>query len=176
VQLAAQTVQRRNVADRAAVVLADARQLPLPDQCADLVFMLDVIEHLAPVELARALTEAHRVLRPGGRLIGHTFPTRTIYDVTYRAMRTASRLRGHAWPADPRNDYEHRMHVNEQTRGALRAALRGAGFSSPTVQFGEWLHTEFVPSESGRAAYRWMAGHRLTRSLAVADLWVDAAR
>jgi predicted SAM-dependent methyltransferase len=169
-------VQRRGVADRACVVLADARVLPLPDGCADRVYMLDVIEHLAPSELARALAEAHRILRPGGRLIGHTFPTRTIYDVTYRAMRAGSRLRGRTWPADPRNDYEHRMHVNEQTRRALRGALRGAGFRQADVRFGEWLHTDFVPSDRGRAAYGWLSRHRVTKPLAIADLWVDASR
>jgi ubiquinone/menaquinone biosynthesis C-methylase UbiE len=176
VQLAAQTVQRRGVTDRACVVLADARMLPLPSACADRVFMLDVIEHLAPAELERALAEAHRVLKPGGRLIGHTFPTRTIYDVTYRLMRAAARLRGDGWPPDPRNDYEHRMHVNEQTLSSLRRALRTAGFHQPVVRHGQWLHTDFVPSDRGRAAYRWLARHRLTKPLAVADLWVDTVR
>jgi SAM-dependent methyltransferase len=176
VQLAKQTVARREVAGRAWVTLADARTLPLPDGCVDRVYMLDVIEHLAPAELDRALSEAHRVLRPGGRLVGHTFPTRTIYDVTYRIMRAASLLRRRPWPADPRNDYEHRMHVNEQTRRGLRDALHGAGFRNPNVHFGEWLYTDFVPSERGRAAYRWMARRRLTKPLAVADLWVDAPR
>ncbi|HWC35186.1 MAG TPA: methyltransferase domain-containing protein [Mycobacteriales bacterium] len=176
VRLAAQSVAQRGVADRATVVHADARRLPLPDACVDLVFMIDVIEHLAPAELAATFADAHRVLRPGGRLFAHTFPTRTIYDVTYRSMRVAARAAGRSWPADPRNDYEHRMHVNEQTRRDLRRSLRGAGFRDPSVGFGEWLYTDFVPSERGRAAYRWLAKHRLTKPLAVADLWVDAAR
>jgi SAM-dependent methyltransferase len=174
--LAVQSLSQRGSGVPAVVVLGDARLLPLPDGCVDLVFMIDVIEHLSPSELAATFAEAHRVLRPGGRLFAHTFPTRTIYDVTYRGLRALARLRGQRWPADPRNDYEHRMHVNEQTRRALTGALRGAGFRAPTVDFGEWLHTDFVPSQRGRAAYRWMATHRFTKPLAIADLWVDAAR
>jgi ubiquinone/menaquinone biosynthesis C-methylase UbiE len=166
----------RNVGHRATVVLADARRLPLPERCTDLVFLIDVIEHLAPVELAATFAEAHRVLRPGGRLFAHTFPTRTIYDVTYRGMRAFARLGGGRWPADPRNDYEHRMHVNEQTRTRLRRSLRKAGFVTPDVSFGQWIHTDFLPSPRAKSAYERMARHRLTMPLSVADLWVDATR
>jgi ubiquinone/menaquinone biosynthesis C-methylase UbiE len=174
--LAAQSIAAREVGAKAAVVLADARQIPLPDGCADLVFMIDVIEHLAPIELSATLREAHRVLRPGGRLFAHTFPTRTIYDVTYRGLRAAARLRGKRWPEDPRNDYEHRMHVNEQTRSGLRRSLQTAGFASPEVCFGQWVHTDFVPSPRGKVVYERLARHRITTCLGVADLWVDAAK
>ena len=173
--LARQTFASRGVADRAAVVLADARQLPMPDQSFDMVTMLDVIEHLTPAELDAALREAHRVLRPGGLLVGHTFPTRTIYDVTYRLMRTAwPAWRG--WPRDPRVEYEHLMHVNEQTLRGLRAAVKSAGFPSARVNLGEWVYTDFVPSARGRAVYARLARHRLTRPLGVANIWVHARR
>ncbi|HVT66042.1 MAG TPA: methyltransferase domain-containing protein [Mycobacteriales bacterium] len=174
--LASRSIAQRKVGDRAVVALADARRLPLPDSCVDLTFMIDVIEHLAPAELAATLTEAHRVLRPGGRLVAHTFPTSTIYDVTYRWMRVGARLTGRSWPADPRNDYEHRMHVNEQTRGGLRSSLRAAGFARPEVQFGQWVHADFVPSARAQAAYRRMAQMTLTKPLAAADLWVNATK
>ncbi|MEM1913585.1 MAG: class I SAM-dependent methyltransferase [Thermofilaceae archaeon] len=46
---------------------ADARNLPLRDGVADVVTMLEVLEHVPnPVE---ALREAHRVLKPGGLLV-----------------------------------------------------------------------------------------------------------
>jgi SAM-dependent methyltransferase len=176
IALAAQSVAQRGVADRATVVHADARRLPLPDGCVDLVFMIDVIEHLAPAELAATFAEAHRVLRPGGRLFAHTFPTRTIYDVTYRGMRLAARLAGRKWPADPRNDYEHRMHVNEQTRWGLRRSLTTAGFADPDVRFGEWVHVDFVPSARARRVYRSLSRHRATAPLGAADLWADARK
>ena len=175
-RLAVQAIAPLDIANRATVVLADARRLPLPDQCVDIAFMIDVIEHLSPAELSSTFEEAYRVLRPGGRLFAHTFPTRTIYDVTYRGLRAVARLRGQRWPVDPRNDYEHRMHVNEQTRSDLRTSLLAAGFRRAQVSFGQWVHTEFVPSPRGKAVYERLARHRLTAPLAVADLWVDAAR
>jgi hypothetical protein len=91
-------------------------------------------------------------------------------------MRAGARLAGRRWPADPRNDYEHRMHVNEQTRGGLSATLRAAGFIRPDVQFGQWVHADFVPSARGQAAYRRLAKMALTKPLAAADLWVNATR
>jgi hypothetical protein len=68
------------------------------------------------------------------------------------------------------------MHVNEQTRGRLRRALREAGFRGAAVSFGAWVHTDFLPSERAKSTLRWLARHRITAPLAVADLWVDAVR
>ena len=45
----------------------DALSLPLRDGCADMVTMLDVLEHLS--DDARALQEVSRILRPGGALV-----------------------------------------------------------------------------------------------------------
>ena len=45
----------------------DALALPLRDNCADLVTMLDVLEHLSDDN--RALGEVQRILKPGGALI-----------------------------------------------------------------------------------------------------------
>ena len=86
-------------------------------------------------------------------------------------------LRALLVPKDPNDDRNVVLEIragtqsgSEQTLRGRRGALRGAGFKSPTVRFGEWLYTDFVPSERGRAAYRWLARRRLTKSLAVADL------
>ncbi len=176
VALTQQTLRARGVSDRAHVVLADARRLPLPDASVDMVTMLDVIEHLTPPELDAALGEAWRVLRPGGLLVGHTFPTRTIYDVTYRLLRLALPRWRRGWPVDPRLEYERLMHVNEQTVRGLRRSVVRAGFPDADVRLGEMVYTEFLPSISARALYRRLARHRMTRPLAVADMWVHARR
>ena len=49
------------------IIDADATALPVADGCADAVMLLDVIEHIA--EREQVLSEAHRVLRPGGVLV-----------------------------------------------------------------------------------------------------------
>ncbi len=61
-------VQNRCPAD---FLLGSVVSLPCPDASFDLVLLLDVIEHLE--EPLAALTEVHRVLRPGGRVL-MTFP------------------------------------------------------------------------------------------------------
>jgi ubiquinone/menaquinone biosynthesis C-methylase UbiE len=175
-RLTARTLAARGVTDRAYVLQADARALPLPTASADMVTMLDVIEHLSPGELDAALAEAFRILKPGGLLVAHTFPTRTVYDVTYRVLRRSWPAWHRSWPADPRVEYEHLMHVNEQTVRGLRDTVKRAGFPDPAVDLGEWVHTTFVPSARARAVYGQLARHRVTRPLGVANIWVHARR
>lgn len=50
-----------------ATIYADSTHLPLRDRCADTVLTTQVLEHVP--EPLRMLREAHRVLRPGGKLI-----------------------------------------------------------------------------------------------------------
>ncbi len=56
------------VADRATATRADATSLPFPDGRFDFVLSAAMLHHAVAWE--RALAEAVRVLRPGGRLIG----------------------------------------------------------------------------------------------------------
>ena len=172
VALARQTLVARDVADRASVLAADVRAVPLPDASADLVTLLDVVEHLSPAELAAALAEARRLLRPGGRLLVHTMPNRAIYSVTYRALRLGLGLG--RWPADPRNEWERRMHVNEQTVRSLRSAVSGAGFRDVRVSVGEWVYADFVPTPAGRRAFAALARVPGLRRWAVANVWGEA--
>lgn len=173
VPIARQTIAAHDVGDRAHVLLADARRLPFPPDCLDVVTMLDVVEHLTPGELALCLEEVARCLRPSGRLLVHTFPTSTIYDVTYRLQRNLLPWRRRTWPAQPRNDYELRMHVNEQTPRRLAGALRRAGLEPQTVSLGNWVYADHVP-EKARRIYPRLAKHRLTAPLAVGNLWAIA--
>jgi ubiquinone/menaquinone biosynthesis C-methylase UbiE len=173
VALARRTLATQGAAERAELVHADIRAVPLPDGDADLVTMLDVVEHLTPTELEQTLREARRLLRPGGRILIHTLPNRLIYDVTYALQR---RLPGRrTWPRDPRNDYERAMHVGEQTVGSLGRALRRGGFEHVRAWPGEWVHDEFVPATRPRRLYRRLAAHRLTRRLGAADIWARGA-
>jgi SAM-dependent methyltransferase len=176
VELARATLAAAGADASAQVRAGDARALPVDDASADLVTMLDVVEHLTPDELGAALREAHRVLRPGGRLFVHTLPNATIYRVTYRLQRFARPGRWRTWAADPRNEHELRMHVNEQTVGGLRRALRRAGFEGPEVWLGQWVHTTFVPDARAARLYHRLAARRLTRVFGAGDIWARAQR
>jgi ubiquinone/menaquinone biosynthesis C-methylase UbiE len=50
------------------LVLGDLRQLPFPDRTFTKGYSLDVLEHLSPGALREMLSEAGRVLEPGGQL------------------------------------------------------------------------------------------------------------
>jgi ubiquinone/menaquinone biosynthesis C-methylase UbiE len=174
VAMGQQTLAARGVSGAAAVLLADARRLPLPDACADLVTMLDVVEHLTPDELSAALREARRVLKPGGRVVVHTYPTSTLYDVTYRGLAAIWPRNRSRWPSDPRNDWERLMHVNEQSQRGLRRALQEAGFGQADVSHGDVIYLDFVPSRSARRVLRLLARVPWVRRLVLADLWATA--
>jgi ubiquinone/menaquinone biosynthesis C-methylase UbiE len=174
VELSRRTLAAHGDPPGARMLLADARALPLPDGQADLVTMLDVIEHLTVGEQATVLREARRVMAPGGRILIHTLPNRLIYDVTYRFQRLLSRRRRRRWPGDPRNDYERLMHVGEQSAFSLWRALRAAGFANVRVTHGEMVYVDFVPDERARVTYARLAAHRLTAPLGRADLWGEA--
>lgn len=174
--LARTTLERAGAAGCAEVIEADARRLPLGDGIADLVTMLDFVEHLTPEELQAALLEARRILRPGGRLLVHTFPNRTVYDVTYRVQRLLWPPRLRAWPRDPRNDHERLMHVNEQTVTSLRRALRRAGLGEARAWVGGVVWDGFVPPGRARTTYHRFAAHRPTRRLGGGDLWASARK
>ena len=176
VDLARQTLERRGVADRAEVVLCDARAIPLPDGEADLVTLLDVVEHLAPAELDASLSEARRLLRRGGRVLIHTLPNRSIYEVTYRTQRARTRHRRATWPADPRNDDERTMHVNEQTITSLGRALRRGGFRPARASLGEWIYTDHVPEPSAARLYHRLARLPLLARFGVANIWGEGTK
>jgi len=144
-----------DVQERASFALMDACRLMFADATFDTALMTDVVEHLTPPELAAALAEARRVLRPGGRLVVHTSPNRLLLDRVYpaytrrvhQALVAACRLlryRDAVFSPDlpvarrfPRTDYERRLHVNEQTGESLRAALEAAGLAVERLVYWE---------------------------------------
>ncbi len=98
--------------DRCRFHLMDARKLAFKNNSFDVVFMVDVVEHLFPSELDAVLNEVQRVLRPRGRLIIHTVPNRWVI----KPARLVMKLLG--IPSET-----HR-HVNEQSLFSLQKAIR----------------------------------------------------
>ncbi|MHB8669958.1 MAG: class I SAM-dependent methyltransferase [Acidimicrobiales bacterium] len=119
-----------DIAGRVVFLKTDAKAMPLPTGSIDVAFMLDVVEHLHPWELDATLREVRRVLRPGGELFVHTMPNLHYYRWAYPVLRAIGRVQRQSWPREPRSVYEHDMHVNEQTPGRLRHALRRVGFDT----------------------------------------------
>jgi ubiquinone/menaquinone biosynthesis C-methylase UbiE len=149
----------------AEVVSGSVEALPWPDASFDRALFGDVIEHLDPAQAKRALSELHRVLRPGGLLLIHTSPNRLFLSLTWPVARRFLRALGHAanvertdgWIADSK-----RYHVNEQTPRRLRRSLRGAGFEDPEV----WLDPNVLRGGE----------HHLTEGLEHSPLFRSIAR
>jgi SAM-dependent methyltransferase len=123
-----------------AVCQADAKRLPFPGLFFDRVLMFDLVEHLYPWELDRALAEARRVLRREGRLIVHTAPNEWYDHWAYPLVRLVRGLMGQGghYPKDPRAIVPANLdvHVNEQSVWSLWRVLKRAGFSAQV-----WLDT-----------------------------------
>ena len=88
----------------------DATRLLFPDGRFDLVYSIDLIEHLHPDDVARHLFEVRRVLAPGGRYI----------------VKTPSVLTGPHEGEDPGT--QGFLHFQEYRYGTLLPLLRAAGF------------------------------------------------
>lgn len=119
-----------DISSRVMLLRADAKHLPLPTGSIDRAFVLDLVEHLQSWELAEALAELRRVLRPDGAVFVHTMPNLRYYRWGYPVLRAAGRVLGRNSPRDPRSEYEVQMHVNEQTPAMLRRAMHRAGFDA----------------------------------------------
>jgi SAM-dependent methyltransferase len=155
----------------------DVKALTFDDGFFDVVFMMDVVEHLYPHELAQAFDELHRTIKPGGLLVMHTSPNKVFEDVVYpnysRRINQAAlglsrilKLRdglfndtmlptGREFPHDT---FEREMHINEQSAPKLRAAVERHGFRVRGVEFWE------PPSKGG-----YFESRRLNVELRVLD-------
>ncbi|MBF6599281.1 MAG: methyltransferase domain-containing protein [Dehalococcoidia bacterium] len=152
--------------ERLHLAQTDVQALAFADASFDVVFMMDIVEHLHARELAAALREARRVLRPGGALIVHTSPNRVVRDWVYpywvRHVNKAAlafcewlgyrdalfnRLMLPTGRDFPEDDFERAMHVNEQTAPALRRQLTAAGLRIRSQEFWEPpMRGEYFPT------------------------------
>jgi ubiquinone/menaquinone biosynthesis C-methylase UbiE len=133
---------------------ADLVALPWPDASFDRALLADVVEHLAREHAGAALAELRRVLRPGGTLVVHTAPNLRFLQIGWPLTRPLLRATGRRAAADALDRWiaeSKRYHVNEQSAGTLRRALRRAGFA----QVRTWVDPDVVRG----------GGHHLTAGL-----------
>lgn len=102
----------------------------------DVIFMLDVVEHLPPPHLSQAFANARLWLKDDGRLIIHTFPTLGLHRLYQAWLRLTGRAEQLA--------LLDQIHCNVQTRERLRRSLEEAGFSQLTL----WLRNDFTHTSS----------------------------
>ena len=181
-------ITRETLADvpGADIVQGDVAALPWADASFDAVLSGDVIEHLVPADAEGMLREAHRVLRPGGRLVLHTAPNRLFLEWTWPAARQLLRAAGHggtvaeldAWIAWSKD-----FHVNEQTLHGLRRSLRAAGFGAPRVWIDAAVMRDGSHHTTAALEGSWFVGVaqrlaaiRAVRLFAGNDLWAVARR
>jgi 2-polyprenyl-3-methyl-5-hydroxy-6-metoxy-1,4-benzoquinol methylase len=133
----------------AGVQQSSATALPFSAGCIDLVYMLDIVEHLNAFELTSALQEVFRVLKPGGCLVIHTMPNLWYYHHGYALYRWFQGLRGRTLPDDPHMRWKSihmQTHVNEQTPLSLYRVVKSCGFHTKV-----WLqNTQNYKSEENK--------------------------
>jgi SAM-dependent methyltransferase len=103
----------------------------------DVIFALDVFEHLHRDELRGLLATVKKRLSPRGRFVFHTSPNRHYYSVAYRAVYELARATGKSGlPKNSRSSHENEMHIGELTRKDVEDLLAEAGLSFHTSVFG----------------------------------------
>jgi ubiquinone/menaquinone biosynthesis C-methylase UbiE len=80
----------REFGDRVEVKQADASQLPFPDESFDAVVSFIMLHHV--IDWEKAIAEAVRVLRPGGRLVGYDLLASRPMHWMHNAERSTHRM------------------------------------------------------------------------------------
>jgi predicted SAM-dependent methyltransferase len=141
----------------------DIFNLPLNDDCADEVLMDSVLEHVSFIDEPRILREAHRVLKPGGKLIV-TVPDfeatcrawlaaeddwQEFFDDSEHAINTCHWFGTHSYSYENRWGYlmatfygsqngDGQFHRNGYSKGKLKKMLTYLGFQRTVISEFRW--------------------------------------
>lgn len=137
ISLSKQRIEGKLWAKRCRFLIGDIAQHKLEKEKFDVIFALDVFEHLHPSELQSLLSLIAQHLKPDGRLIFHTSPNRYFYTVAYKTVRWLSFFCGRVRiPREGRCPYEQKMHINELSSDDLENVIADVGLVCDIKRFG----------------------------------------
>ena len=164
------------------LLLGDLRRLPFADGTFTKAWSLDVLEHLSPEALRAMLTEASRVLAPGGALFVYTHVRKNSpVAIGLRGINALARQLERAGLIDMRQERLRKSdHLNPlRDIPELEQVASATGFRVARIRYYTPLVGGFVENIMMRMAERFMvlrarrAARRLGESLPAAD--ADAA-
>ena len=145
---------REEWAENAKFIRGNAVNMPFENGFFDVVFLLDVVEHVSDHELNLILLEIARVLKQGGKVIIHSTPNRLksrygyIFLMFYNFFfKRTPFVHPHvlrykkALETDKEYARQLLLHINEQSIFSLKRSLRLAGF----VDINAWYGNVFNP-------------------------------
>lgn len=136
---------------------ADLRALPIRDGVLDKVFSIDVLEHLTLDDIARVLTQAHRVLKLHGQffIFSNTREKPTLAPVMAPQQAITRWLTQRGSVDFTRDDWRKSDHVKAiRTYAELRVVFEQHGFSVKRVAFWNglfqgWIENVFMKLGEG---------------------------
>jgi SAM-dependent methyltransferase len=144
---------------RADLILGDLRRLPLQDGAFTKAWSLDVLEHLSPQAFRDVLTEAHRVLAPGGAMFIYTHVRRNGWPASgVRLVNRLARLLERAGLLDLRQERLRKSdHLNPVADHDDLARLTAAcGFRIERITYYSPVIGAFVENILARMAERYL--------------------
>ena len=148
------------------LVIGDLRRLPFADATFTKAFSLDVLEHLSPDALHAMLTEAARVIAPGGSLFVYTHVRRNAgIAIVLRWVNALARALDRAGLIDLRQEHLRKSdHLNPLADiPELRRVARETGFRIARIRYYTPIVGGFVENILVRLAERQMARRAASR-------------
>jgi len=152
---------------------ADLRTLPIHDGVLDKAFSIDVLEHLTLTDITRVLGEAHRVLKPGGKLFvfSNTRERQTLAPVMAPQQAVTRWLTKRGTVDFARDDWRKADHVKAiDTYEQLRAVFEQCGFRVSRVAFWNgvfqgWIENVFMKLGEGYFSRRTRGDDKLQQQV-----------
>lgn len=135
IKLAQEVCQRQIVDKQVTIQKMSATNLEFNDTLFDVIYMTDVVEHLCDSNLKKAISEAYRVLKPGGKLIIHTLPTVNFKLYGQYLTKYYLALQGRKWWTPTTKQEAAIGHVNIQSKKSLESYLHELFKSKNTYVF-----------------------------------------